>query len=385
MQALIIKILDELRGSWRFRWSGSLRPGSLCLLGWAYVFAMPNVYEANARVYVDSQTALGPLLRGLGARANVESELSVVRQALLSRPQARSRRAQDRSRSAREDAGSDARCCSTRCRSASSSRPTCAQRTRPPTACTASPSRTTAARRALAVVETLLNTFVEETLGSKRTGQESAQRFLEEEIGELERRLTESEDAAGRIQEAQRRHDAGRGRRLLRAPADRDGGPSDVRKSVTLAESAARRIAAPAGRRGAVPVRLRRAANAPAPAEAGDITFRIQEMETRLEEMLLRYTEKHPEVIAVRTTIEELKKRQQEELARVAAGERGTGSMASSLKIESRLSGHPGRAEPHRSAARRAAPGSRPAQRARRRTASVWSIPCPRSKRSSRG
>ena len=33
---------------------------------------------------------------------------------------------------------------------------------------------------------------------------------------------------------------------------------------------------------------------------SGDITYRIQELEARLEEMLLRYTEKHPEVIAVR-------------------------------------------------------------------------------------
>ena len=36
---------------------------------------------------------------------------------------------------------------------------------------------------------------------------------------------------------------------------------------------------------------------------------------SRLEEMLLRYTEKHPEVIAVRSTIDELKKSQQEEIA----------------------------------------------------------------------
>ena len=53
----------------------------------------------------------------------------------------------------------------------------------------------------LAVVETLLNTFVEQTLGSKRSGQESAQRFLDDEISELRARLTEAESAARRLQE----------------------------------------------------------------------------------------------------------------------------------------------------------------------------------------
>ena len=86
MQALIIKILDDIRGSWRFRWLGLAAAWAVCLIGWMYVFAMPNVYEAKARVYVDSQTVLGPLLRGLALDPNVESELSVVRQALLSRP-----------------------------------------------------------------------------------------------------------------------------------------------------------------------------------------------------------------------------------------------------------------------------------------------------------
>ena len=58
MQSLIIKLLDDLRGSWRFRWLGLAAAWAACLIGWLYVFAMPNVYEAKARVYVDSKTVL---------------------------------------------------------------------------------------------------------------------------------------------------------------------------------------------------------------------------------------------------------------------------------------------------------------------------------------
>jgi polysaccharide chain length determinant protein (PEP-CTERM system associated) len=67
-------------------------------------------------------------------------------------------------------------------------------------------------------------------------------------------------------------------------------------------------------------------------AKTGDLSFRIQEAEGRLAELLLRYTDKYPQVVALRGTIDELKARQAEELARVRAGKGATGSLASSLK-----------------------------------------------------
>ena len=48
--------------------------------------------------------------------------------------------------------------------------------------------------RALRVVETLLTTFVEQTLGGKREGSEHAQRFLETQIKDYEQRLSAAED-----------------------------------------------------------------------------------------------------------------------------------------------------------------------------------------------
>src|SRR5450755_5049062 len=48
--------------------------------------------------------------------------------------------------------------------------------------------------RALRVVETLLNTFVEQTLGGKRAGSEQAQEFLQTQIKDYEQRLSAAED-----------------------------------------------------------------------------------------------------------------------------------------------------------------------------------------------
>ena len=48
--------------------------------------------------------------------------------------------------------------------------------------------------RALKVVDTLLSTFVEQTLGGKREGSENAQKFLESQIKDYEQRLSVAED-----------------------------------------------------------------------------------------------------------------------------------------------------------------------------------------------
>lgn len=329
MQALIIKLLDELRGSWRFRWVGLAAAWVFCIAGWAFVFAMPNVFEATARVYVDSQTALGPLLRGLALDPNVESELSVVRQALLSKPNLEAvARKTDLDLRAKTPEGMQVLLASLQERITV----TTDVRSRASTTDGLYSISFQDFRRdkALAVVETLLNNFVEETLGSKRTGQESAQRFLDDEIGDLERRLTESETRLADFKKRNVGTMPGDGGDYFARLQTEMTGLADMRKAVALADS--RRTELQRQLSGEDPFLFGLdAGNAPA-ADTGDITFRIQEMETRLEEMLLRYTEKHPEVVAVRATITELQKRQQEELARLDSGQRGTGSMASSLK-----------------------------------------------------
>src|SRR5690606_28744448 len=87
LQGLLHKILDELRGAWRFRWISIAVAWVICILGWIYVFTIPNVYQASARVYVDTRSILRPLLAGLAIDPDVASGLDIVRQALLSRPQ----------------------------------------------------------------------------------------------------------------------------------------------------------------------------------------------------------------------------------------------------------------------------------------------------------
>src|SRR5262245_7492863 len=86
MNQLIVRILDEIRGAWRFRWHALGLCWLVCLGGWVYVFTVPNVYESSARVYVDSQSVLRQVIKGIAIDPDVDAELAVVRQELLSRP-----------------------------------------------------------------------------------------------------------------------------------------------------------------------------------------------------------------------------------------------------------------------------------------------------------
>ena len=84
---ILDQVMDELRGAWRFRWLGLAAAWLVCVIGWFAIYTVPDVYEANARVYVDSKGILRPLLEGLAIDPDVASGLDLVRQVLLSRPQ----------------------------------------------------------------------------------------------------------------------------------------------------------------------------------------------------------------------------------------------------------------------------------------------------------
>ena len=61
MQALIGQFLMQLRGALRYRWYAVIAAWVAALAGWGAVIVMPDVYEARARVYVDTESVLKPL------------------------------------------------------------------------------------------------------------------------------------------------------------------------------------------------------------------------------------------------------------------------------------------------------------------------------------
>ena len=58
----------------------------VCGVGWVGVYLIPNQFEVSARLFVDADAILTPLLRGLAAKSAPATQLEILQRTLLSRP-----------------------------------------------------------------------------------------------------------------------------------------------------------------------------------------------------------------------------------------------------------------------------------------------------------
>ena len=86
MDQVLQQILGYAKATWYRRWWGVAMAWLVCIVGWTWVMVLPDRYEASARVYVDTQTLLKPLLAGLAAEPNVEQQIKLMTRQLVSRP-----------------------------------------------------------------------------------------------------------------------------------------------------------------------------------------------------------------------------------------------------------------------------------------------------------
>lgn len=86
MEDLISQLLSSVKGIWKYRWSALAVMWLVAIAGWAKVFSMPDDFLTTARVFVDTQSILKPLLSGMTTVPNVEQQVSIMSRTLLSRP-----------------------------------------------------------------------------------------------------------------------------------------------------------------------------------------------------------------------------------------------------------------------------------------------------------
>lgn len=328
MQAILEKVKHELRGAWRFRRHALATAWGICLIGWLVVLAMPDSFESRARVNVDTRTALRPLLRELAPEQDVESQLNLVRQSLLGRANL------DKVASevgldvtAKTPAERDALLTDLSARIKIVLEPPTVRDPRIPNTLYSITFADENRDVAVKVVDTLLNSFVETTMGSEQAGTASAERFLREQLSDVDQRLR---DAEARLAEFKKKN-------MGMVP----GGQGDYfqRMSTEIAQvkQLESNLAIASNRRselmrqlrgetpyvptGAMPSTQQNNNQSGGP---GDTTAaRVVETQARLDDLLLRFTDKHPDVIAARETLAALKVRQQEELAALRRGDPG--------------------------------------------------------------
>ena len=86
MDSLRVMLSRYLRAAWRRRWVGMIIAWLVCGVGWFGVYRIHNQYESSARLFVDADAVLTPLLRGLAADSAPTTQLEILQRTLLSRP-----------------------------------------------------------------------------------------------------------------------------------------------------------------------------------------------------------------------------------------------------------------------------------------------------------
>jgi polysaccharide chain length determinant protein (PEP-CTERM system associated) len=86
MAEITAVLLNFFKAIGKYRWHAVVITWTVALIGWAVVMRLPNQYEASARVYVDTQSILKPLLSGMTTLPNLEQQVMFMRRTLISRP-----------------------------------------------------------------------------------------------------------------------------------------------------------------------------------------------------------------------------------------------------------------------------------------------------------
>src|SRR5258707_9896407 len=86
MHDLKRQVLFYLVMLWRRRWLALGIAWPVCLAGWLVVALLPSKYLATARIYVDTETLLSPLLKGIAVDVDMNQQVEVMQRTLLSRP-----------------------------------------------------------------------------------------------------------------------------------------------------------------------------------------------------------------------------------------------------------------------------------------------------------
>ena len=86
IEELIELVLQYLRGIWKQRWLAIIVAWPVMIAGVIAVDTLTDKYTATTRVYIDSSSVLKPLLKGIAVESNFKSNVKLMSQRLLSRP-----------------------------------------------------------------------------------------------------------------------------------------------------------------------------------------------------------------------------------------------------------------------------------------------------------
>jgi polysaccharide chain length determinant protein (PEP-CTERM system associated) len=311
MQEFLQQAAVTLRGIWKFRWQGLLVAWIAAVLGVAVVWRIPDRYEAAARIYVDTDSILKPLMSGLAVQPNLDQQIGMLSRTLISRPNIEKliRMADlDLKSQSKDDSEQliEVLMKGIEIRSA------------PGVNLYSVAYRDGEPERAKRVVQSMVSIFVESGLGASRKDTDSAKTFLTEQIKSFEAKL---EAAETRLKEFRLRNLALQGgdgkdstARLAEISQQLEAARLQLKEAENARDAARQQLAAeraPAQTAAATPA----SQEAAYPVSTPELDGRIEAQKRNLDGLLQRYTEQHPDVVSTKRLLKELDEQKRKEMA----------------------------------------------------------------------
>lgn len=304
MDEVVQQLLGYIKATWNRKWYIILVAWFVSVAGWVWIYFLPDRYEASARVYVDTQTLLKPLLQGLTVDPNVDQQIKLMTRALVSRPTLEKvARMTDLDVTAKTPEQTE------KLMDGLASKITIADTGRENLyTISYQNEKPDLAKK---VVQSLLTIFVESSLGKTRQDIASSQKFIEEQLQQYQQKLVDAENA---LKEFKRKHLGtmpGQGGDYYSKLSEVSG---QVRQAqLDLQEATNRRDQLKHQLQDEEPD-LTASAAAAAPATA-EIDGRIQAMQSDLDKLRMQYTDMHPDIQAIKRLIAKLEEQKKQQIA----------------------------------------------------------------------
>jgi polysaccharide chain length determinant protein (PEP-CTERM system associated) len=287
---------------WRRRWYGLGVAWSICLVAWASIIFMPDVYQSSARIYVDTSGMLQSLLRGVAVESNMGLEVRVMGQFLLSEPNLRNVvRQVDLDLTVNTPEGE---------RQLAASLKNRIKINLQNENLFSISYEDKNAERARDVVQALLTNFVEQNLGHSREDMDTAQTFLLDQIASYEKQLVEAEERLAKFKQ-ENMHllpgELGFQGKLGAVTAQLSESRAEFKDAVARRDELKRQLAE-------IPATYSADLAGSGIGPPSNLEVRILEFESRLDELLIKYTEQHPDVLMIRRRLEALQDQREQEL-----------------------------------------------------------------------
>lgn len=279
---------------WRYRWSSLVLAWVVALIGWSVVFTIPDQYSAKAVIFADTSSIMKPLLKGLTPETDVHDELNIMSRVLLSRNNLLSViRETDMDLLVNTPLERE-QLVSSLVRSIYVKK----QRNRTNSNIYEIGYTSTSAKRVYQVVSNLLNTMIENTLNSSRMDTASAQKFIDKQIAGYEQRLSISEQKLAEFKKAN----------VGYMPDEKGGYYARLQGAQDAAEKTRSDLNLAEQRLAELKKQLR--GESPLIEGASYQSAYIRKLrlyENQIAELLNQYTERYPDVLALKAQIAELK------------------------------------------------------------------------------